>query len=85
MSIRTATSTRDGVQSTAKQPQAKTITAWLIWPKRRSEKLSAQTCTSSGTGLVSIWSSRPLRTWRPICSTLPISRSATRSPTLLAP
>jgi len=60
--ITSATAMRVGVQSTYVAAQPKTTAAWVIRPRRRSVNWSAQTCTSSGTGLVSIWSSRPVRT-----------------------
>ena len=60
--METATSTRSGVHSTYRQAQPKTTVAWVIRPSRRRVNWSAQTCTSSGTGLVIIWSRRPVRT-----------------------
>ena len=60
--IDTATSTRSGVHSTYVHAQPNTIVAWVIRPRRRSVNWSAHTCTSSGTGLVIIWSRRPVRT-----------------------
>ena len=83
--ISTATSTRDGVQSTYVAAHAKTASAWAIRPSLRSVNWSAQTCTSSGTGLVIIWSSRPVRTYCPIRSTLPTRVSARPIPIPLVP
>jgi hypothetical protein len=60
-SIETATSTRDGVQSTELHAHAKTTVAWVSRPSRRRVNWSAQTWTSSGTGFVIIWSRRPVR------------------------
>ena len=59
--------------------------AWVIRPSRRRVNRSEQTWTSNGTGLVSIWSSRPVRTYSPIRSTLPMRVSATPMPIPVAP
>ena len=66
--IITATPARAGVQSTYVAAQANTTDACVIRPSRRSVNWSAQTWSRSGNGLVSIWSSRPVRT----CSADPL-------------
>lgn len=85
ITISTATSARDGVQSTIGSAHAITTLAWVIRPSRRSVKRSAQTWTSRGTGLVSIWSRRPVRMNSPMRSTLPMRVSAMPMPTPVAP